>query len=244
MRLRLLAVLIASGSMATAFAQDVTPDKAKLGYTLGYDYGRTLSGYGMEVDQAAFARGIADGLARKKPELSQQQIAQILQSVKQTLYAQAKTKFDKASTENKASSESFLAKNRTRPGVKVLPDGIQYRVIDEGTGPQVKPDDMLQIMFRATLSNGKEFVSNYSATGTASHPAYMAIKESPMAGMREILPMMRQGARWEIVLPPEQAYGSDPGSPVGPNQAVLFDIKIVDINPTPAASAASPGRPK
>jgi FKBP-type peptidyl-prolyl cis-trans isomerase len=232
MRLRLLAVVAASGWMVAAHAQDVATDKGKLSYSYGYELGRTISEYGVDIDTATLMRAIQDGIARRNPAMSQQQMDQTMQALKQRLYARAKSAFDRAAAENQVSSESFLAKNRARPGVKVLSNGIQYRVVEEGGGQQVKPDDALLIQYRASLSTGKEFGSSYGTSGAQGRPVYVSIKDSPIAGIRQVLPMMREGARWEILLPSEQAYGSNPGSPVGPNQAVMFDIKIVDVNPT------------
>ncbi|HTA64843.1 MAG TPA: FKBP-type peptidyl-prolyl cis-trans isomerase N-terminal domain-containing protein [Xanthomonadaceae bacterium] len=227
MRTRLLLFVLAFLCVAAARAQDATPDKGKLSYALGYDYGRSLVENRIDVDQATLLRAIQDGMARKTPAEPPQQIAVVLQALKQKLYAQAKAAFDKASAENKVSSDSLLAKNRVRPGVKVLPSGVQYRVIEEGNGPSPRPDGQARILYRAAISTGQEFASSYNVANP--QPTTIVINESPLAGIKQILPMMRQGSHWEVVLPPDQAYGSSPGSPVGPNQALLMDIKMIEV---------------
>lgn len=222
----LLAVAVSCVS-AAAIAQQAAADKARLSYALGYDYGRTLADNRIDIDQATLLKAIQDGMARRKPTVAPQQIDSVLHALKQKLYARAKAEFDKASAENKAASDALLAKNRIRPGVKVLPDGVQYRIIDEGSGPSPKADGQARILYRVSVATGQEFVSSYNTANP--QPTTIIINESPLAGVRQILPMMRQGSHWEVLLPPEQAYGANPGSPVGPNQALLMDIKMVDV---------------
>jgi len=238
MGLRLLTVVAASSCMAAAFAQDVSSEKGRQSYAYGYAFGQEIADYGFDVDVATLLRAIQDGMAHRNPAMTQQQMDQTMQALKQRLYARAKSNYERAAAENQVSSESFLAKNRARPGVKVLANGIQIRVVEDGTGQQVKPDDTLLINYRAMLPSGKEFGSSYGPQG---HPVYISIRNSPLAGIRQVLPMMREGARWEILLPADQAYGGNPGSPVGPNQAVMFDVKIVDVNPAPPAESRARG---
>jgi len=227
MRLRLLAVVVACLGMSAAMAQDVTSDKGKISYAVGYDLGRSLVERNIDIDPATLQRGIQDGLGHKPPAIPPQQIMQLLREMQQRLLAQAKAAFDRAAAANKAASDRFIAQNRAKPGVKTLANGIQYRVIEDGNGPTVRADGQVRILYRASISTGQQFASNY--TGANAQPTTIVINELPLAGIKQVLPMMRQGAHWEILLPPDQAYGSGPGSPIGPNQAVLFDIKIVDV---------------
>lgn len=227
MKTRVLPFVLAFACVSAAGAQQAATDKDRLSYALGYDFGRSLVENKVDVDPAVLLRAIQDGMSRKTPTMSQQQIATVLHSLTMKMYAQAKSEFDKASAENKAASDSLLAKNRVRQGVKVLPSGVQYRVIEEGNGPSPRPDGQARILYRASVPSGQEFVSSYNTR--PPQPTTITIAESPLAGIRQVLPMMREGAHWEIVLPPDQAYGSGPGSPVGPNQALVIDIKMVEI---------------
>lgn len=220
----LLAML---GAWTLAGAQQAQTDKQKLSYALGYDYGRSLADSNIDVDQATLARAIGDGLKHKSPAVSTQQMGVVLHGLKEKLYAQAKANFDKAAAENKAASDALLARNRIRAGVKVLPSGVQYRVIDAGSGPMPRADGQARILYKVSVATGQEFVSSYTTANP--QPTTITISESPLAGVRQILPMMRQGAHWEVLLPSDQAYGPGPGSPVGPNQALLMDIKMVEV---------------
>ena len=229
MKLRLLAVAMAVLGVGSALAQDVTSEKGKVSYAVGYDLGRSLSERKIDVDQATLYRAIQDGMAHRNPALPAKQMAQVLQAMQQKLLAQVKADFDKAAAENKAASDWFMAKNHVKAFVKTLPNGIQYRVIEEGNGPAPRPDGQVRIMYKASISTGQVFGTSYGGDGVPAQPITMTISASPLQGIKQVLPMMKQGAHWEILLPPDQAYGSGPDSPIGPNQAVLFDIKIVEV---------------
>ena len=229
MKLRLLAVAMATLGIGAALAQDITSEKGKTSYAVGYDLGRSLSERKIDIDQATLYRAIQDGMARKNPALPAKQMAQVLQAMQQRLLAQAKSDFDKASADNKASSNWFMAKNQARAYVKTLPNGIQYRVIEEGNGAMPRPDGQVRIMYKASISTGQVFATSYGGDGVPAQASVVSISASPLPGIKQILPMMKQGAHWEIVLPPDQAYGSGPDSPIGPNQAVMFDIKVVEV---------------
>ncbi len=229
MKLRLLAVAMAVLGVGSALAQDVSSEKGKVSYAVGYDLGRSLAEHKVDVDQATLYRAIQDGMAHRKPALPAKQMAQVLQAMQQRLLAQVKADFDKAATENKAASDWFMAKNHAKAFVKTLPNGIQYRVIEEGNGPTPRADSQVRIMYKASISTGQVFASTYGEGSVPAQPITMTISASPLPGIKQVLPMMRQGARWEIVLPPEQAYGSGADSPIGPNQAVLFDMKLVEV---------------
>jgi FKBP-type peptidyl-prolyl cis-trans isomerase len=77
------------------------------------------------------------------------------------------------------------------------------------------------------VSTGQEFANTYQAPN--AKPAEFKVGEFPLKGLQTALLMMPTGSRWEVFLPPEQAYGNDPRSPLGPGQAVVFDVKLVSI---------------
>jgi FKBP-type peptidyl-prolyl cis-trans isomerase len=229
MKLRLLAIAMAVLSAGAAVAQDVTSDKGKLSYSIGYDLGNSLTERKVDVDLATLYRAIQDGIAHRNPAVPAKQMADVMQTMQQRLLAQAKAAFDKAATENKAAGDWFLAKNHARAYVKTLANGIQYRVIEEGNGPTPRADGQVRIMYKASISTGQVFAANYGDGSTTGQPTMVSISALPLAGIRQVLPMMKQGAHWEVVMPPEQAYGSGPDSPIGPNQVVIFDIKMIEV---------------
>jgi len=231
MKLRLLAValtaLILTGTVA---AQDTTSEKGKLSYALGYDLGRNLVESGEVIDVNTVVKAVQDGYAKKEPTVPVAQLRTAVESMQKRQLAKAKAAFEKASTENKTKSDTFLAQNKAKTGVKTLPSGVQYRVVENGTGAKPSQTSDVQIQYKGNIPNGPTFVDTYTAQqGQPAGPVTMKVSQIPLVGLREALTMMSTGAHWEVVLPAAVAYGNTPQSPIGPNQAVVFDVKLISV---------------
>jgi FKBP-type peptidyl-prolyl cis-trans isomerase len=202
-------------------------NKAVLSYAIGYDVGSTLARQNADVDINAVIRALQDGYAKRAAAHTEEQMAAQLDGWQQRMVGQARAEFERVARENKAKSDAFLAANRAKPGVTTLPNGMQYRVIEPGAGPKPTADSTIQMHFRGSVSTGQEFTNTYAQANPT--PTTFKISEIPVAGVREALVMMPTGARWEVFLPAEKGYGNDPRSPVGPGQALVFDIKLVSV---------------
>lgn len=232
MMLRPLAAALTALTLVagTAAAQDTTSEKGKLGYALGYDLGRNLAESGEQVDQAAITKGLQEGLSKKDPSVPVEQLKTAVESMQKRQLAKAKAAFDKASAENKTKSDAFLAQNKAKAGVKTLPSGVQYREIEKGSGAKPTQASDVQLTYKGSLYDGRTFVDTSRAQqGQPAGPVSMKVSQIPLTGLREALVMMPAGARWEVALPADKAYGNTPQSPVGPNQAVVFDVKLVSV---------------
>lgn len=232
MKLRLLAAALAAITMTAgaASAQDTSSEKGKLSYALGYDLGRNLIESGEQVDLASVQKGLQEGYAKKEPTVAVEQLRSAVQAMQQRQLAKAKAEFDKASAENKSKSDAYLAQNKSKAGVKALPGGVQYREIEKGSGAKPTQASDVQIQYKGSLTDGRTFVdTSKPAEGQTAGPVSVKVSQIPLVGLREALVMMPSGARWEVVLPADKAYGNTPRSPVGPNQAVVFDVKLVSV---------------
>lgn len=225
MKLRWTVALLAATTMSAAVAQDTTSEKGKLSYALGYQMGRNITEQKLDVDLNTVVRAIQDGYAKRDPSVPPEQMGAALETMQKKMVDEARAEFEKVAAENKRKSDAFLAQNRSKTGVQTLSSGIQYRVIENGTGPKPTANSSVAMHFRGSISTGQEFVSTYQG----NEPATINVAEAPMPGLRQVLPMMSQGSRWEVFFPPDQAYGDNPRSPVGPGQAVVFDVKLVEI---------------
>lgn len=225
MKLRWTTALVALVFIAPAVAQDTSSEKGKLSYAIGYEIGKDFTERGMDIDLQTVLRAVQDGYAKRNPAVPEAEMRESLQAMQQQMVEKARAEFEKVAAENKAKSDQFLAQNRGKSGVIVLPSGVQYRVIEEGNGSRPSASSEVRIHFRGSLSTGLEFASTY----TGNEPATFRVSDAPLAGLQEVLPLMKAGSRWELFLPPEQAYGNTPRSPVGPNQAVVFDVKLVEV---------------
>jgi len=225
MMLRWMVASFAALSMGAVAAQDLTSDKGKLSYAVGYEIGRDFNDKQLDIELATVIRAIQDGYAKRDPAVPEEQLREALTKMQDQLLNQARAEFERVSNENKAASDRFLAQNRTKQGVTVLPSGIQYKVIDAGSGKRPTTNSEVQIHFRGSLASGQEFASTY----TGNQAVTLRVAEAPITGLQEILPLMAEGARWEVYLPPDKAYGDGPRSPIGPNQAVVFDVRLVEV---------------
>lgn len=242
MKLRLLAAAVAAFTLsgaalaqtpqpaapapapAAAPAPPVAVDRNALSYAIGYDLGRSLANSGESVDINAVIKAVQEGFAKKDPTVQPQTMAAQLEGMQRRMFERAKAAFDKASGENKTKSDAFMASNRSKPGVKALPSGIQYREVSAGTGRKPTAASEVQINLE-----GKLAASGQSFAKTNAPVTIKKVSEAPLPGLREVLPLMAQGARWEVFLPPDKAYGNTPQSPIGPNQAVALDIQLVSV---------------
>ena len=225
MKFRWTVALIATLTMGAAMAQDTASEKGKLSYAMGFEIGRDFNERKMDVDINTVIRAIQDGYAKKTPAVPEEQMRASLEAMQKKMLDQAKSEFDRVSGENKRKSDAFLAANRTKAGVQVLSSGIQYRIIETGTGAKPTAASEVKLHFRGSLSTGQEFASTYQGNQTVT----MKVSDAPLPGLKTVLPMMPTGSRWELYLPAEQAYGNSPRSPIGPEQAVVFDVKLVEI---------------
>lgn len=225
MKLRWTVALLAATTMSGAVAQDTTSEKGKLSYAVGYQIGRDMSERKIDIDLNTVIRAVQDGYAKRDPSVPPEQMGAALEAMQKKMVEQAKAEFDKVAGENKRKSDAFLAQNRSKAGVQTLSSGIQYRVIETGTGAKPTANSTVSMHFRGSLSTGQEFASTYQG----NEPVTITVSEAPLPGLRQVLPMMTQGSRWEVYFPPDQAYGDNPRSPIGPSQAVVFDVKLVEV---------------
>ncbi len=129
-------------------------------------------------------------------------------------------------TRRRRKAETYLAANGKKPGVTVLPDGLQYKVLKQGTGPVPKATDTVKVHYAGTLTNGTEFDSSIKRNEPAVFPVNGVIK-----GWTEALQRMKVGSKWQLVIPADLAYGANPppGAPIPPNAVLVFEVELLGI---------------
>jgi FKBP-type peptidyl-prolyl cis-trans isomerase len=135
--------------------------------------------------------------------------------------------------ENKTKGEEYLSKNAQAPGVKTLPDGLQYKVLKEGAGPMPKPTDTVTVAYKGSLIDGTVFDQNASFT--------TPVTGRTIQGWSQILPLMKTGSKWEVTIPSTLGYG-ERGSPpkINPNSVLIFEMELLSISPPPLPPPAPP----
>ncbi len=236
MKLRLLVAATLAALTLTAgvvAAQDTTSEKGKLSYALGYKTGidiARLQARGEQVDINTVIKALQDAVAKKDPAVPAEQLGASIESMQKRLAAKAKAEFDKMAAENKTKSDAFLAQNKSKSGVKTLASGVQYRVVEAGAGAKPTQASQVMISFKGTLPDGRVIVDTaQAAANQPAGPQSFKVSEIPLPGLREALQMMPTGARWEVVMPANAAYGTTIDAGEMANQAVVFDVKLVSI---------------
>lgn len=200
--------------------------KDKLSYAIGMDVASSLKRLGADVDPAVMAAAFRDAYAGGATQLTDAQVKETLTAFQQDLVAKRQAEAKATGEKNKAEGEAFLAANKTKEGVKTTADGLQYKVVTEGTGPTPTSADTVSCHYRGTLVNGEEFdASRKHGDQPASFPVTGVIK-----GWTEALQMMKVGSKYQLFIPANLAYGEAGRPPViPPNSTLIFDIELVSI---------------
>lgn len=232
MKLRSIAVAVAALALTgNALAQDTTSEKGKLSYYFGYDYGNNLAeltGRGEQLDINSVVKGLQDAYAKKQPAITADQLkpaVEAFQKREQARAQQAKAEYEKAAAENKTKSDQFMTQYKSQAGVKTLPSGVAYKVLENGTGAKPTQASTVQLEVAGPFPYGQHPEQARPAQQIPS----IKVSEVEMQAMRDTLLQMPAGSKWEVTLPPDKAYGADPRTPFPPNVAVQFEIKLVSV---------------
>jgi FKBP-type peptidyl-prolyl cis-trans isomerase FklB len=217
---------VLSAVLATpAMAQDLESEPGELGYAVGYEFGTQLNSYDMEMDLEAVFQAIRDAYAERDPAIDVQIMRERLMALQEKVRQERMEAFEALAEDNKVKAEEFLAENADKTGIETLPSGVQYRVIEQGSGERPSLEDTVTFHYRVSKISGREVDSSYRTGVPAVAPVNGLIE-----GWQEVLPLMREGAVWQVFLPPELAFGmrGDPPA-IGPNEALKFDLELVQI---------------
>jgi FKBP-type peptidyl-prolyl cis-trans isomerase FklB len=217
------------------------PDPEHAGYLFGLTFGEQLHNVGItdQVSIDSITRGLKEGL--KGTKSTQADRAQVQEYVRSVIMA--------AIARNQAAAKEFLARNGHEKGVTTTASGLQYKVIEAGDkkAPAIAPTDTVTVQYRGKLLDGTEFDSSYSrgAPGTFT-------VNGVIPGWQEALVLMKPGAKWQLFIPPELAYGTIPKPGIPGGSLLIFDVEMLSAKsaapvaapPTPSAMRPSKPPPK
>lgn len=191
----------------------------KVSYSLGLSIASNLISSGIKtINQEAFNDAMNNVFAGQMPEIMPDEANNILQ-----------TYFEKIQNEKgkeaKEAGEKFLAENKTREGVVTLESGLQYKILNEGSGAKPTANDTVKCHYEGRLINGQVFDSSIRRGEPAEFPVGGVI-----AGWVEALQLMPVGSKWQLYIPSELAYGQHgAGAAIGPNETLIFDVELLEI---------------
>jgi len=166
-----------------------------------------------------------DGMSGAQLILTEQQMKDVLNKFQKDLMAKRSAEFNKKAEENKSKGEAFLSTNKSKSGVVALPSGLQYKIIEAGTGAKPGKSDTVTVEYTGTLIDGTVFDS----TEKTGKPATFQVSQV-IPGWTEALQLMPAGSTWEVFVPSDLAYGPrSVGGPIGPNETLIFKIHLISV---------------
>lgn len=213
------AVSPSAGQGTTQRAISLRTETDKVSYIMGVQFGQSFKRQGVEINIESLTWGLKDAMAGNKLALSEDEMKQVMTSFQQRIRAEQAAK-------NLAEGTAFLEANKAKEGVKVLPSGLQYKVIRQGTGKTPKLGDTVKTHYRGTFIDGKEFDSSYRRNEPAEFPV---TERLGMKGWAEALQLMKEGSKWELYLPANLAYGEQGRPGIPPNSTLIFEIELLEV---------------
>ncbi len=190
----------------------------KINYSVGYQIGGDFRRQGWELDAELLVLGIRDALGQAEPLLPPEQMNATLANLKKKIVVEQRETA-------RLADAAFLAANAGKAGVVILPGGVQYKVIKQGAGKQPTLKDSVTIRYRVSRVNGREIATGYPDSGPKTYPLQKALP-----GLQKVLPLMAEGALWQIVLPPGPALGTR-GEALENAGVLIYELELVSVEP-------------
>lgn len=221
--------------------QDFLKDSKTLdSYGYGLNIGKQIKG-ALEnnviqghLDTDEILVGMMDYLKKNNLKVSVDSVAMVMDEFYQTQLANS-------AAANKQKGLDFLAAKKKEEGVKTTESGLAYKVIKEGVGPKVKEGDKIKVKYKGTLIDGDVFDS--TDLNNNGEPVEFTLQSGGLIpGWVEGMQLMSKGSKYEFYIPSELGYGDMGSGKIGPGDALIFEIELIDISEGTAANA-TPGQP-
>ncbi len=198
----------------------------RISYALGLSMGNNFRSSGIEkIDVADFAAGVAAVFSGETPRMSYDEAKEEIRTFFQAMEERQQEAARKMGEVNAAAGEAFLKDNGARAEVKTTASGLQYEVLEEGTGAQPQSGDQVTVHYTGKLIDGTVFDSSVER----GEPATFGVTQV-IPGWVEALQMMKEGAKWRLFIPSNLAYGPNgAGGVIGPNATLIFDVELIKV---------------
>lgn len=227
MKQTLLAVALSAALISPAVtAVELKTEEQKVSYSVGLMVGEQLKTIS-NLDFDAFITAAKTTYAGEEPQLTPDQVGEIMKAFQERQVAEQKKKFDELSQNNLEKGKKYLAENGKKKAVKTTKSGLQYEELTAGKGKKPTAEDIVKVHYRGTLIDGTEFDSSYARKEPVSFPLNGVIP-----GWTEGLQLIKEGGKARLVIPSELAYGpGGMGGAIGPNETLIFEVELLEINP-------------
>ena len=238
-----LMLVLATGAQAQATKFDMTDQMTRISYAGGANMGQMIKETGLDFKIEVVLQGLKDALEGKESQMTPEEIQKALGEFRELMTKQEEERFGKESVENLNAAKKFLEENKDKEGVKILPSGLQYKILKEGEGDlRANHRGTVKVHYRGTLIDGTEFDSSL---GKGDEPVAFNVNQV-IPGFSEALQLMKKGAKWQLFIPPDLAYGERSPKGIPPNSLLIFEVELFDIVNTtdaPDAGVVVPAEP-
>ena len=214
---------------------DFEDETTRINYSLGYQIGGDFKRQSVEMNPEAVVQGIQDALSGGEPKIPATEIHATLMRLKQQIVAEQKKRAVEEELKLVEEGKKFLEENAKEEGVVTTDSGLQYKIIEEGSGKAPGPDDQVTVHYRGTLIDGTEFDSSYKRDKPTTFRLGGVIK-----GWSEGLQLMKEGGKAQLFIPSDLAYG-DRG-PLG-HRTLIFDVELISVGDGQAAAVQPAAEP-
>lgn len=230
MKLKHIAVIIAAGIMTitscdaqknkenNTSSMEMKTEVDSVSYALGVNIGSQIKSQFKDIDIDILAQAIRDAYADNL-KITAEAAGPMLQEYVQKAQL-------KIAESNLKEGQDYLAENAKKKGVTTTASGLQYEVINEGSGPNATAESKVKVHYHGSLIDGRVFDSSVERGEPATFGVTQVIK-----GWTEALQLMNVGAKYKLYIPADLAYGSNPrpGGIIEPNHALIFEVELLEI---------------
>ncbi|WP_192821075.1 FKBP-type peptidyl-prolyl cis-trans isomerase [Rufibacter sp. LB8] len=198
----------------------------KISYIIGRDMAANFTKQGITIEVEALSQGLKEALSGQASQLSPEEIQNTMMQLQMQMQEKQQSSAGASGEQNKKEGEAFLQENKAKSGVTTLASGLQYEVLESGSGKTPGKSSNVTTHYHGTLINGTVFDSSYERGEPATFPVNGVI-----AGWTEALQLMKEGDKWRLYIPGDLAYGSrGAGADIGPNTTLIFDVELLKVH--------------
>ena len=200
-------------------------EKEKIGYAIGMNIASNMMQQKVDIDADQLAAGLMAVLKGEETVITQEEMGQILTAYQQEMQMKQMAEMAAEAAKNEKLAQDYLEKNGKQDGVVTLESGLQYKVIKAGEGASPTAESQVQVHYSGKLLDGTEFDSSYKRGEPATFPVNQVI-----AGWTEALQLMKEGDKWQVVIPSELAYAERGAPPtIPPNATLIFEVELLKV---------------
>ena len=218
-------LLACSADKPASKTPEVKTFEQKISYVFGREIGQSFRETPTKIDLDLFMLGIQDAMNQRPSLISSEEEEKTKEEFSAKMQEEQSKRLAAAADKNQKEEEAFLDKNKSQQGVVTTPSGLQYEVLQEGTGAAIQESDREKVHYRGTLIDGTEFDSSYSR----NQPAVFDVS-GVIPGWTEGLQLMKIGGKYRLWIPSKLAYGArGAGKVIGPNTLLIFEVEPLEV---------------